>query len=153
MQSSELSDIVHKFESIKSNFSGVFSLNRIPKRLKIKSFLIANTQDDSKPGQHWFAIIKVSPFNYEYFDSLGVTNEKLQNLNALHIFPLHSSVKFNETAVQSKTSDTCGLFVLYFLIQRMHNFDLSFNELLDEIFDIDCEKNENTVKLFAINHF
>lgn len=142
MQSSEFLSIIDKFPSIKAYFLGVFSFNKIPKQIKNKHFLVANTQDDSMPGQHWFCIIKKSHKNYEYFDSLGVNDEKIEKLMISHVFPIKSVVKSNNTPVQLKTSTSCGLFVLYFLIERMHNLDLSFDYLLNEIFDIDCEENE-----------
>ena len=62
-------------------------------------------------------------------------------------------IKFNVTQVQSSESDTCGLFVLYFLIQRYHNKDLSFNEFMNEIFVFSQSENEKLVNTFATDHF
>jgi hypothetical protein len=56
---------------------------------------------------------------------------------------------YNESQFQNIDSNTCGLFVLYFAIQRMHNLDLNFEEILEEIFDKDLLKNEQTVKTFC----
>jgi hypothetical protein len=58
-------------------------------------------------------------------------------------------LEFNETPFQKEDSDTCGLFTIYFVFERLHNFDLSFDEILEDIFDISCEVNENTVKNFC----
>ena len=49
---------------------------------------------------------------------------------------------YNESQFQNNDSNTCGLFVLYFAILRMHNLDLNFEEILEEIFDKDLLKNE-----------
>lgn len=153
MQSSQLIEIIESFPSIKKSFNGVFSLNTIPKRLKSKSFLISNTQNDTEPGQHWFCIIKIKPNKYEYFDSLGVNEKKLELLIHSNIFSKNSQVLFNETQFQNSTSISCGLFVLYFIINRLHNLDLSFSDLLNEIFVTDCEKNETLVNDFAKDNF
>ena len=64
-----------------------------------------------------------------------------------------NKIKFNVTQVQSSLSDTCGLFVLYFLIHRFHNQDLSFTDLVNDIFVKDVEKNESLVRNFGISHF
>ena len=55
---------------------------------------------------------------------------------------------FNEDAFQDINSDTCGKFVLYFGIERMHNLDLTFEEILEDLFEIDQLKNEEKVKQF-----
>lgn len=153
MQSIELEDIIKKFPSISNIFKGVFSINKAPKRIKSKCFYILNTEIDSNPGKHWFCIVKVAPSKYEYFDSLGVNDEKIHHLNKYHVFPKHSKVLYNETQFQDNTTSTCGLFVLYFLIHRLHNLDLSFLNLLEEIFTVDCKTNETLVETFAKENF
>ena len=53
---------------------------------------------------------------------------------------------------QSVNSNSCGFFTLYFIIQRMHNLDLSLKELLEEIFDDkDYKINEKIVLDFCSN--
>lgn len=56
---------------------------------------------------------------------------------------------FNETQFQDGSSESCGKFVLYFAIERMHNLDLSLEEILEEIFSTDCLQNETKVKEFC----
>lgn len=153
MQSSELINCLKTFTSINKNFVGVYSINTIPKFLKKNHFIIANTQPNTEAGQHWFCIIKTGLKTYEYFDSLGVTSEKIERLNFYKVFRPNCSVKFNETAFQTQNSSSCGLFVLYFIIQRLHNLDLSFLTVLEEIFKLDCQLNESIVKKFAEDHF
>lgn len=153
MQSSEIYDIIQKFPSINQNFLGVYSINTIPKKINKNHFLISNTSKDTETGQHWFCILKTSNKTYEYFDSLGIDSNKIDKLKFYKIFKLQSSVKFNETAVQQPHSSTCGYFVLYFIIHRMHNLDLSFNEVLDEIFVLNKEENETNVMKFASSNF
>lgn len=150
MQSTELSEIINNISSIKDFFKGIYSIDNVPKRLKKYNFVVINNQTSTERGQHWFCIIKSDLKKYEYFDSLGVTKEKLDLLKSYRIFPYHSIVKYNETSVQDFTSSTCGLYVLYFIINRLHNLDLSFTTLINEIFTIDPLKNEDLVKKFAL---
>ena len=45
-----------------------------------------------------------------------------------------TEIIYNETQFQLSTTNTCGKFVIYFLIQKSYNKDLNFNELLEDIF-------------------
>jgi hypothetical protein len=85
----------------------------------------------------------------ECFDSLGVTETKLNNLKTFCKFKGIQKLEFNETAFQSDNSESCGLFVLYFIFHRMFNLDLSFDEILEEIFNIDKTINEQNIKIFC----
>lgn len=149
MQASELENIINEFSSIKNHFKGVYSIDTVPKRFRKFSFVIINNQKATEPGQHWFCILKTSLKNYEYFDSLGVSDTKLNLLKSYKIFPIDSIVKFNETPVQEPSSSTCGLFVLYFIIHRLHNLDMSFSTLMNEIFTLNRSQNEIEVLKFA----
>lgn len=60
-------------------------------------------------------------------------------------------ILFNESCFQDTFSDSCGYFVLYFAIQRMHNLDLSFEDILEDIFENDVKDNEKNVILFCEN--
>lgn len=153
MQSSDLNSIVSKFPSILSNFVGVFSIDNVPKRIKKNHFAIVNTEESTQPGKHWFCFIKKENKKYELFDSLDIDQTKIDYLEKYTIFPRNSEVKFNENNLQNSQSSTCGLFVLYFLVHRMHNLDLSFNKLINEIFQIETQRNENLVRSFANEHF
>lgn len=153
MQASDLLNIIAKFPSISDNFVGIFSINNVPKRVANNHFLIVNTEESSKPGKHWFCFIKRETKKYELFDSLGIDQTKLNVIEEFKIFPPKSIVKFNENEVQDSQSITCGLFVLYFLVNRMHNLDMSFSDLINEIFDLKPDVNETLVNNFSQHHF
>ena len=51
--------------------------------------------------------------------------------------------------MQQENSDSCGLFVVYYIWQRMYNLDLSFDEILEQSFTIEQESNEENVKQFC----
>ena len=61
-------------------------------------------------------------------------SEKLKNLKIYGKLKGIKTIKYNETAFQSDNSESCGLFVIYFIWQRMFNLDLSFDEILEESF-------------------
>ena len=153
MESPEFSEKLSNFPEIKKYFEGIFSADNLPKKIKKNCFIICNTDVSTGPGKHWYCIAKLSSTILQCFDSLGIDNTKknfiLSNLRQKGI----EQIKFNVTQVQSSESDTCGLFVLYFLIQRYHNKDLSFNELMNEIFVFSQTENEKLVNSFALDHF
>lgn len=82
------------------------------------------------------------------FDSLGVDSEKKIMVENFCKFSTKEII-FNETAFQESESDTCGLFALYFAIERMHNLDLSFEEILHDLFKTDKSHNEKKVQEFC----
>ena len=153
MESPEFSEKLSNFPEIKKYFEGIFSADNLPKKIKKNCFIICNTDVSTGPGKHWYCIVKLSSTILQCFDSLGIDNTKknfiVSNLKQKGI----EQIKFNVTQVQSSESDTCGLFVLYFLIQRYHNKDLSFNELMNEIFVSSQTENEKLVNSFALDHF
>ena len=153
MESPEFSEKLSNFPEIKKYFEGIFSADNLPKKIKKNCFIICNTDVSTGPGKHWYCIVKLSSTILQCFDSLGIDNTKknfiVSNLRQKGI----QQIKFNVTQVQSSESDTCGLFVLYFLIQRYHNKDLSFNELMNEIFVFSQTENEKLVNSFALDHF
>ena len=87
----------------------------------------------------------------EYFDSLGVSEHKLNKLKSYCKFKTITKVDYNETAFQKENSETCGLFVLYYIFKRMFNLDLTFEEILEDIFETDNNLNENAVNTFCKN--
>lgn len=131
---------------IKENFLGCFSIDTIPKKFCNKNFAIVNTDLSSNPGQHWFVIFKSDQDEIEIFDSLGA------NINLLrdNFTPEQKlSVVFNQTCVQLQRSQSCGQFVIYFIINRFFNYDLTFFEFLNEYFTDDLEENESIIEEFC----
>ena len=84
----------------------------------------------------------------ELFDSLGIDEEKHSLITNYCKFRTKKII-FNEDQFQDSTSDSCGYFVLYFVFERMHNLDLSFEDLLEDIFNHNHIENEEKVKQFC----
>ena len=153
MIASDFANKLSSFPQIKKHFQGIFSADTLPKSIKKNHFIICNTDIFSGAGKHWYTVIKLQNDSLEYFDSLGVDDEKKafirNNFNQKGI----TKVKFNVTQVQASTSSTCGLFVLFFIVNRYHNKDLNFTELLNEMFVKSHSQNEEIVTSFCDLHF
>jgi len=150
MMSTEFSQIFESFPSIGKIYIGTFPRDKLPKQIKTNHFAIVNTDVSSGNGVHWFCIFRYSTSTLEVFDSLGIDNEKKGLLHSFNYGNLRE-VEFNATQFQSNDSDSCGKFVLYFLINRLHNLDHSFKDLLNEIFEPNLEENEKKVEKFYRN--
>ena len=147
MLTTEFYDLFSK-SHLKSYFLGVYSADTIPKSIRRHKFIVVNTSDSTEVGSHWYIIYRVDFNTLEIFDSLGIDTSKRiflkENFNLRGI----KSIKFNTTSVQSNESSTCGHFCVFFIYQRLHNQDLTFHELLNETFEVDCDSNEKNVNNF-----
>ena len=85
------------------------------------------------------------PGCYELFDSLA-------NPDRLSELGLKGKCFFNQTILQPAESVNCGWYVLYFLVCRYHNPELSFKRVLKTYFYSDPAQNELVVKQFALDH-
>lgn len=152
MNATEFQEYFKSFPYFSPFFQGVFAADEIPRSLKENHFIICNTDLSTGLGIHWYCLLRLNDC-LECFDSLGVDESKKQFIITLPLVQKIGQVELNKTQVQSLHSNTCGQFVIYFLIQRLHNKDLNLNDLLNEIFTVDKEKNEIIVKTFLKTHF
>ena len=149
MQGFEFLNYFEKFPYLKKHYRGIFAIDTLPKVLKYRQFMICNSDTSNGTGQHWFCYIKTEKSKVECFDSLGINDEKKLFLES-HKFRGVKELHFNETQFQESETNTCGLFTIYFIIERMHNLDVPFLEILEELFDAnDLKINENRVKIFC----
>ena len=149
MQGFEFIDYLENFPFLKNHFAGIFPIDKLPKSIKVRHFCICNTDKSSGSGRHWFCLLKTSKSCLECFDSLGIDSNKQKVLEIVCKFRGIKTLQYNETPFQSPNSNTCGLFTLYFIIERMHNLDMEFSDLLYELFDADDqESNEKKIQHF-----
>ena len=152
MQGFEFHRYLNAFPMLKKQFKGIFSIDTLPKYIKFRQFLICNTDQSTGSGIHWFVLIRNSKYCIECFDSLGISSHKKDQLEKYCKFRGIRELEFNETPFQPTNSDSCGLFVVYYICHRMHNLDISLKEILEEIFDDKSEeKNEEIVQQFCSN--
>jgi hypothetical protein len=151
MLGSDFIEYFNKLPVLMPHFNGVYSIDTIPHRMKPRTFSIINLDPKNKPGSHWFVMVKPELGKIEIFDSLGV-GSKIGLITENLKFRTKQDIICNETPFQSADSHSCGLFAIYFAVERMFNLDLPFLALLEDIFVINkLEKNENTVKQFCEN--
>ena len=79
---------------------------------------IINTDDHTKPGDHWVAIIKEKKGCF-YFDSLGFPIYKSDILDVLKNNKINK-YKYNCQQIQPLTSSTCGLYCIAFILSYVH---------------------------------
>lgn len=144
----ELKAIISEYESIQKNFLGVFSIDTLPKNIPLHHFLFCNEDLAHNHGKHWLCFVRPSKKTVECFDSLSINPEKYQLLRKYCHFKNVKEIKFNQTQFQPSSSQSCGLYALYFAINRMHNLDLSFKTFLNDFFKCDHEANERKVTKF-----
>ena len=63
-------------------------------------------------------------------------------------FPHKFSVIYNLSPYQEKESDTCGSYVLYYIVHKFYNADCNMNEVLSKVFTNNLKKNEKKVAKF-----
>jgi hypothetical protein len=95
------------------------------------------------PGRHWFCAFRSSEDILEVFDSLAISLNLVKKY-----FKYKCKVEANTVPVQCYSSKTCGDFVAYFILNRMFNLDMEFEDIVNELFTLNCEKNEKRVKNF-----
>ena len=59
MLSNEFNEKLDHFLHLKKNFDGVFSSDKIPRKIKKDQFFVSNTDSSSGPGIHWYCILKL----------------------------------------------------------------------------------------------
>ena len=76
MQGFELEGKINQINSIKNRFRGVYSINTLPKNLRLYDFLFCNEDKAENEGTHWICFVKISKTCVECFDSLGINEIK-----------------------------------------------------------------------------
>ena len=99
-------------------YKGAHPCDMIPRDLKPPYSLIVNTDNSSKPGEHWIAL-QVTKDKVYFLDSFG---RKFDNIS----FPVdfrrimrkimrRKRLTFNNNLIQDLSSNACGYYAIYFL--------------------------------------
>jgi hypothetical protein len=148
MQSSDFETYFKHFPYLNERFTGVFSIDNVPKKLNYRHFCIVNTDVAKENGSHWFTILRHNKLSYEIFDSLSINSEKENNLK--HFLKFNSDfLEVNDSQFQLNDSISCGKFCIFYIIKRIYNLDLDYCNFLCETFDSDLSKNETLVNNFC----
>jgi len=150
MQPLSTSDFKIYFERIPDllpHWAGVTAIDEIPNQLKVKSFLIINTSIKAKKEGHWLVLSRPHKGVLELFNSLGY--DSLEAIKPYLKFPFKSEIIFNNSPFQLPTTASCGLYCVYFAVYRFFNLDIAFEELIEDLFTPDLNKNEEIVAKFC----
>lgn len=148
MHGKDLCDFISNCNALKNFCDGVFSIDTMPKSLKRRHFFFSNLDVNSSSGSHWICILRNDKNQIELFDSLGVSEIKLEWFLKHNNLKKLNKLLYNTTPVQSLYSNSCGKFVLYFIIKRLMNIDINFETLLNNIFSQNEDENEIVVSGF-----
>ena len=149
MNTSQLQCCIDCSSTLKTHIVGVFAADQLPTQLKSGFGFIANTDDHTKEGKHWCCFYCPEPNVVEYFDSYGKPIY-YYNQEFPHYLSKYSNVVINSRQLQSVYSDVCGMYCLFFLLQRLNKF--SFHDIID-MFCNNTEWNDAYVYNSSVHTF
>ena len=125
MNAQQLESILRLDQNVSKKFAGVFAADTLPSNLSnLPKFLIVNSDVHSGPGQHWLALYIPEKGPSEFFDSLGLSPKHY--LKSFEQFLINYGPKYiySNKRLQNYDSNTCGLFVLYYVILRCKGYNM-----------------------------
>lgn len=144
MNTLQLEYLIDNNQCLKSVVNGVYASNTLPLTVvNFPSVYIVNTDPLPKKGSHWVVIAYLNRNHSEFFDSFGKNPRAYGNDIADFIERNSINCTSFKRQIQSNFSESCGFFVLLYIIMRMC-FHLSLNEI-NKLFSNDLERNEQFV--------
>lgn len=117
----DTSEIAHFLNRI-PGFRGVIPANRRPsRRLAPGEFMVVNTQPLHVKRGHWIALFRNNNGVMELFDPLA---QEEQNSRVAKLVEEETMV-YNRLSVQPVGSNSCGMFVCFFLLLRAAGVSMS----------------------------
>lgn len=144
----EIGSIIRKFgdEKTKTAFMGIFPIDKLPRRItKLPALLIINTHTKNLPGEHWKAIYISSQRRGEVFDSFALPIS-LYLQKWINTFT-HGRWKQNSRSIQHPSSTICGIYVLYYVLNRLKTDDLK--SIMDTFGESKTENDRLMMKFFS----
>ena len=141
MNTYELVSLLKKDKVVRKSFCGVVPIDLLPiRKVKRNCSFIVNTDDSSKPGEHWFAIYVPKNSPVEYFDSYGrkPQHEKIYDF----IKANGKRFKYNNKIIQGDKSISCGLYSLFFIYYRTKGYTMKY---FQNLFTSNYKNNDKIV--------
>ena len=132
-------------------FLGAFPYDELPQKHKSDTFsLVINTESSKESGDHWLVLLYKKPYFY-FLDSYGrsMYDGTFSNrfTRTIKSFIGNARYKFNRKMLQQLTSNACGDYCVYFIMEMSKN---SFEKVLS-VFGNDWSKNDKYVKHYVKN--
>jgi hypothetical protein len=125
MNTEQLKCALRKNRHLSPIFKGVFSTDTLPTRVRnYPSIYICNTDPSHLPGQHWVAFWFENWKQAEFYDSLGRLPESYSEHFVTFLKHNADICVYNNVPVQSKSAQTCGYHVLFYLLMKSYNHSM-----------------------------
>ena len=103
----------------------VYSADTLPTTLTLfPSAITCNTDPSHLPGKYWIVFWFKNPIHSECFDSLGYLPQYYSPNFDQFVRHQTKFCVYNNVPIQSKNTDVCGYYVLYFLLMKCTNTSL-----------------------------
>lgn len=122
----DISHLINPFQRC-NIFKGVYASDMLPKNFSLPAAFVVNLSSHTSRGSHWIGIFFDYNKTAHYFDSFGFSPTET---NILKFINSHSIAwDFNKKQYQHIISNSCGKFVVLFILCRMYEKDV------DEVFE------------------
>lgn len=110
MNTSEILSCLQQDRKVAPYIAGVYPRDKLPAAETLPSALVANTDVNKGPGQHWVAMYLPSDEEPVYFDSYGLPPQQKEFSNYLG-----ETFTYNDVQLQSPLSSACGQYSIFFV--------------------------------------
>ena len=132
---------------------GVFAADQLSKVIpsNYPYGFIANTDIQSKRGQHWCAFYANEPGEAEFFDSYGFPSQQYSQFFSQWMQEHSILQKYNKVQIQSEYSSVCGLYCLFYLRQRLRGW--SMNNIVHSFNTVNRVNNDSFIYTYMSGVF
>ena len=125
MNTEELLCVIRENMCLSFVTDDVYSADTLPDKVQFfPSAFICNTDPSSLPGKHWIVFWFKDPFNSECFDSLGNLPQRYSANFGDFLRRNTTRCLYNNVPFQSKNTDICGYYVLFYLLMKCNYMNL-----------------------------
>jgi hypothetical protein len=151
MNTRQITAVLQKDPFTKPYFQGVFPSDQLPNKIEnYPAAFVANVDPKGQPGSHWCAFYFTQDQQGEFFDSYGLKPQYYTQAFLTFIENNSREWTYNHQDLQSLTSNVCGHYCLYYVINRCRNVAM---KAIVNRFSKNTRKNDNFVYYFITKYF
>ena len=133
-----LSTSIENYFRSEKKFLGCFPCNMLPPfPQQFPKFMIINTDESSKPGDHWLGLVLTKKKCY-YFDSFGLPVLNKNILEYLRYY--YNQVIYSDMCLQHMMSNKCGEFCIVFV--KNVKCKKSYSKFVNMFNFVDLQQND-----------